>query len=64
MHGFFQGISFRLAKVGVVIALLVGFVMSALQIYIDYQSQTQEINHQIDVIMEVSTGGQSRAHAG
>lgn len=61
MHGFFQGISFRLAKVGVVIALLVGFVMSALQIYIDYQSQTQEINHQVDVIMDVSTPPAARA---
>lgn len=55
MQGFFQGISFHMAKVGILIALLVGSVMSAIQIYIDYQVQTTEINRQISKITAVST---------
>ncbi|WP_342456755.1 EAL domain-containing protein [Saccharophagus degradans] len=61
MQGFFQGISFRLAKVGILIALLVGSVMSAIQIYIDYQVQTTEINRQISKITAVSTPPAVRA---
>ena len=61
MQVFFQGISFRLAKVGVIIALLVGVFMSALQMYIDFQVQSTEINRLISRITEVSTPPAARA---
>lgn len=61
MQGFFQGISFRLAKIGVVVALLVGIFMSAVQIYIDYQAQKTEVNRLINRITEVSTPPAARA---
>lgn len=61
MQGFFQGISFRLAKVGVFIALLVGTFMSAVQIYIDFQAQSAEVNGQIVSITDMSTPPAARA---
>ena len=61
MHVFFQGISFRLAQVGVVIALLVGIIMSAIQIYIDFQLQSAEIHRLITRITQVSTPPAARA---
>lgn len=61
MQGFFQGISFRLAKVGVIVALLVGFFISALQIYIDFHSESTQINSLISRIMSVSTPPAARA---
>lgn len=61
MQNFTQGISFRLAKVGVVIALIVGIIMSALQIYIVYQVQSSEIQRLLTRITEVSTPPAVRA---
>ncbi len=61
MQGFFQGISFRLAKVGVVVALLVGFVISAIQIYIDFHSESTQVNSLVSRIMAVSTPPAARA---
>ncbi len=61
MQGITQGISFRLAKVGVVIALIVGILMSALQMYIDYQAKSSEISRLITWITQVSTPPASRA---
>ncbi len=61
MQGFFQGISFKLAKVGVVIALLVGVMISAVQIYIDYLAQISEVNRLVNRITEVSTPPAARA---
>ena len=61
MQGYFQGISFRLAKVGVIIALLVGIIMSAIQMYIDYQVQSTEVSRLITRITEASTPPAARA---
>ncbi len=61
MQGFFEGISFRLAKVGVVLALLVGILMSAVQIYIDYQSQIHLVDAMINRVIKVSTPPAERA---
>ncbi len=61
MQGFTQGISFRLAKVGVVIALLVGLLMSLIQMYIGYQGHSAEISRLISRITEVSTPPAARA---
>lgn len=61
MQGFFQGISFRLAKVGVIVALLVGSLMSAVQIYIDFQAQSNEVSNLIALATDVSTPPAARA---
>ncbi|TVZ38524.1 PAS domain S-box-containing protein/diguanylate cyclase (GGDEF)-like protein [Alteromonadaceae bacterium 2753L.S.0a.02] len=61
MQGFFQGISFRLAKVGVIVALLVGTLMSAVQIYIDFHAQSDEVNNLIALATDVSTPPAARA---
>ena len=61
MRLFFQGISFKLAKIGVVIALLVGLAMSALQMYIDFRLQSTEIDQLITRIVSVSTPPAARS---
>jgi len=61
VQGFFHGISFRLAKVGVIIALLIGSLMSAIQIYLDFKAQLNEVNHQIASITDMSTPPAARA---
>ena len=61
MQGFFQGISFRLAKVGVFIALFVGTLMSAVQIYIDYQVQESQMARSIARVIDASTAPALRA---
>ncbi len=61
MQGFFHGISFRLAKVGVIVALLVGTLMSAVQIYIDFKAQKQIVDSQISSITDMSTPPAVRA---
>lgn len=61
MKSFFRGISFRLAKVGVVLALLVGMLMSSVEIYIDYQSHLLQVNALISRIAVVSVPSASRA---
>ena len=60
-QGFFEGISFRLAKVGVVLALLVGILMSAVQIYISYTVKSTEIRTQIDRAVGVLSPPAERA---
>lgn len=54
MQNFFRGISFRLAKVGVMLALLVCILMSIVEIYIDYRSHTTQIDELISRIVSVS----------
>ena len=61
MQGFFEGISFRLAKVGVVLALMVGILMSAVQIYIDFKSQVHQVDEMINRVINVSTPPAERA---
>ncbi|WP_045860477.1 putative bifunctional diguanylate cyclase/phosphodiesterase [Teredinibacter purpureus] len=61
MQGFFHGISFRLAKLGVIIALLIGSLMSAFQIYIDFKAQSVAVNNQIASITDMSTPPAARA---
>jgi hypothetical protein len=58
---FFQGISFRLAKVGVVLALLVGLSMSALQIYISYHTRVIQLDEQINHVVNAFRPAAERA---
>ena len=61
MQGFFSGISFRLAKIGVLVALGVGFVMGIAQLYLDLQAHKGNTHELISRITEVSTPPAARA---
>ncbi|MGH1371956.1 MAG: EAL domain-containing protein [Cellvibrionaceae bacterium] len=61
MRSFFQGISYRLAKVGVVLAFALGLAMSSFQLYLDYLSQEQELDSLIERVVEVAAPPATRA---
>ncbi len=61
MQAFFRGISFRLAKVGVVLAFVLGFAMSSLQLYLDLDGQQQELDTLVQTVIEVATPPAARA---
>ena len=61
MRSFFQGISYRLAKVGVVLAFALGIAMSSFQLYLDYLSQEQELDSLIERVIEVAAPPATRA---
>lgn len=58
---FFQGISFRLAKIGVVIAFALGICMSLVELYLDFQSHRQDSRELINRVVQVATPPASRA---
>ncbi len=61
MQSFFSGISFRLAKIGVLIALGVGCLMGAVQLYLDFQAHVTNTHALISRITAVSTPPAARA---
>lgn len=58
---FFQGISFQLAKVGIILAFVLSFLMSSVQLYIDYRNQELSLERVVDRIIQVSTPPAARA---
>lgn len=58
---FSQSISFQLAKVGIIVAFVLSFVMSSVQVYIDYQSQLKDLQQLINRVAEVATPPAARA---
>lgn len=58
---FYEGISFRLAVIGVVLAFVVSFVMSSFQVYIDYKAQSRQLDTLIEQVVEVATPPAARA---
>jgi len=60
-QAFFQGISFRLAKIGVVIAFALGIFMSLVELYLDFKSHRQESRQLINRVIQVATPPASRA---
>ncbi len=52
---FFHGISFRLAKIGIVLAIILSILMSWVQFYLDFMSQEKEFESLIDKILKVAT---------
>ncbi|MBU2887267.1 EAL domain-containing protein [Gilvimarinus agarilyticus] len=58
---FFQGISFQLAKIGIILAILLSFFISAIQVYIDYLAQSKELDQLIYRVAEVATPPAARA---
>lgn len=57
----FQGISFRLAKAGIILALFVGIVMNAIQISADYVVKRDEIDQTISRLVSISSPSATRA---
>src|SRR5690625_4193548 len=51
---FFQGISFRLAKIGILVAFALGLMVTSAQIYLDYRSQQGELDQIAARIIEVT----------
>ncbi|TQV84118.1 EAL domain-containing protein [Exilibacterium tricleocarpae] len=61
MQAFFRGISFRLAKVGVILAFVLGLLMSSVQLYLDFQSQERALENLANRVIEVATPPAARA---
>ncbi len=57
----FQGVSFRLAKIGIILAFLLGLLMSSVQLYLDLENQRKELNLLLSRVMEVATPPAVRA---
>ncbi|MDO3385092.1 EAL domain-containing protein [Gilvimarinus sp. SDUM040013] len=57
----FQGISFQLAKIGIILAVLLSFFISSVQVYVDYLAQSEELDQLIDRVVEVATPPAARA---
>lgn len=62
-HSFLNSISFRLAKIGVALALLLSILMNSIQVYIDYGNQTRDFERLVERISLVATPPALRAVA-
>jgi len=61
MESYFSGISFRLAKVGVFMALTIGFIMTSVQVYVDYGRHVELTNERLQRSLMVATPPAQRA---
>ena len=57
----FKGISFRLAKVGVILAFILGLAMSSVQLYLDLKGHEESLESLIQRVIEVTTPPAARA---
>ena len=51
---FIHGISFQLAKIGIILAFLVSFAMSIIQISLDYVEQQKDLEKFVDQVIQVA----------
>src|SRR5690606_17054254 len=58
---FSQSISFQLAKIGIIVAFVLSFLMSSVQMYIDYNAQLRDLQLLIERVAEVATPPAARA---
>lgn len=58
---FFNGISFQLAKIGIILAFVLSFLMSSAQLYLDYHNQERELENLIQRVIEVATPPAARS---
>ena len=56
-----NSISFKLARIGVVLAFTLGLVMSTVQVYLDFKSQSASLGDMITRILEVAKPTATRA---
>ena len=61
MQAYFHGISFRLAKVGVLLAFSIGLTMSSIQLYFDFLNQEEQLQQLVERIIEVASPPAARA---
>lgn len=52
---FFNGISFQLAKIGIILAFFLSFLLSSIQLYLDFLNQQKELDSLIDRVIQVAT---------
>ncbi|PUA29805.1 MAG: diguanylate cyclase [Cellvibrio sp. 79] len=52
---FFNGISFQLAKIGIILAFVLSFLLSSVQLYLDFLNQEKELESLIDRVVKVAT---------
>ena len=52
---FFNGISFQLAKIGIILAFVLSFLLSSVQLYLDFLNQEKELESLIDRVIKVAT---------
>ncbi|AQT59896.1 bifunctional diguanylate cyclase/phosphodiesterase [Cellvibrio sp. PSBB023] len=52
---FFNGISFQLAKIGIILAFVLSFILSSVQLYLDFLNQEKELKSLIDRVIQVAT---------
>lgn len=52
---FFNGISFQLAKIGIILAFVLSFLLSSVQFYLDFLNQQKELDSLIDRVIQVAT---------
>ena len=60
---FFHGISFQLAKMGIILAFVLSFAMSFVQIYLDYHSQQKDLATFINQVIQVAQPPAARSVA-
>ncbi|WP_049721840.1 putative bifunctional diguanylate cyclase/phosphodiesterase [Gilvimarinus polysaccharolyticus] len=58
---FSEGISFQLAKIGIILVFVLSFSMSLGQIYLDYHAQSREFDKLVDRVIQVATPPAARA---
>ncbi|GGX60987.1 putative bifunctional diguanylate cyclase/phosphodiesterase [Saccharospirillum salsuginis] len=58
---FLQRLSFRLARSGVILALVVSLVTSGYQVYLDFQDERRSLDNSIERVMDASKFAASRA---
>jgi hypothetical protein len=58
---FFHGISFQLAKIGIILAFVLSFFMSSAQLYVDFHNQQKELESLINRVIEVATPPAARS---
>lgn len=58
---FFHGISFQLAKIGIILAFVLSFILSSAQLYLDFHNQQKELERLIHRVMEVATPPAARS---
>jgi diguanylate cyclase (GGDEF)-like protein/PAS domain S-box-containing protein len=60
---FFHGISFQLAKIGIILAFVLSFIMSTAQLYLDYHNQQKELTKLLNQVIEVAKPPAARSVA-
>ena len=51
---FFNGISFQLAKIGIILTFVLSFLLSSVQLYLDFLNQQKELESLIERVIQVA----------